>query len=272
MNCQTCRAEIEELEAGARLSEHASTHLRVCPECGAFHEEREALRRLVGSLGPVHAPPDFDFRLRARLAAAKTSASGRSPWLSFLASAPAIGIAAAFALLVAGFVIYRQLKSVPTSRELARDAVVEQPAHGNSVQESKQPGGEVAGGGPVERVRKDSPSVVAEVKHQRASVNVKNSSRRNVAAQTVAKAPQVMSNDSASREANVITPERRQPFSAATNAVVQLPVRSAAQPVRVSLDDMRGARRTVTLEPVVFGSQDLAGRSLSRGGAPEDIW
>jgi hypothetical protein len=272
MNCQTCRAEIEELEAGARLNDDASAHLRVCPECGAFHEERESLRKLVGSLGPVHAPPDFDFRLRARLAAAKTGAGQRSPWLAFLASAPAIGIAAAFALLVAGFVIYRQVKSVPTSRELAHDAAVEQPAPGNSVQESKQPGGEVAEGIPVESVRKDNSSGVVEVKHQRASVNVRNGSRRNVAAQTVAKAPQGMSNDSASSVANVITPARRQPFSAAANEVVELPVRSAAQPVRVSLDDMRGARRTVTLEPVVFGSQDLAGRILSRGGAPNDIW
>jgi hypothetical protein len=265
MNCQTCRAEIEELEAGARLSERVSAHLRVCPECGAFHEERESLRRLVGSLGPVHAPPDFDFRLRARLAAAKTGASQRSPWLSFLASAPAIGIAAAFALLVAGFVIYRQMKSVPTSPQLARDSAVEQPAPGNSVRETKQPGGEVAEGGAVV-----NPPTVVAVKHQRASG--KNISRRGVTTQTVAKAPAIMSNDSAALTAKEITPERRQPFNAASNAVVELPVRSAAQPVHVSLDDMRGARRTVTLEPVVFGSQDLAGRSLSRGGAPEDIW
>jgi hypothetical protein len=269
MNCQTCRAEIEELEAGARLSEHASAHLSVCPECGAFHEERAALRLLVGSLGPVHAPPDFDFRLRARLASAKAGAGGHSPWLSFLASAPAIGIAAAFALLVAGFVIYRQLKSVPTSRELAHDAAVEQPAPGTSVRETKQPGREVAEGGTVKEEKSENPPVV-EVKHQRAGV--RNVSRRGATTQTLAKAPAIVSNDSAALAAKEVTPERRQPFGAASNTVVELPVRSAAQPVRVSLDDMRGARRTVTLEPVVFGSQDLAGRSLSRGGAPEGIW
>src|SRR5918912_1998496 len=119
MNCQTCRAEIEELETGAGLSERASAHVRVCPECWAFHDERQALRRLVGSLGPVSAPPDFDFRLRARLAAAKADADQRAPWRSFLSSVPAISLAAAFALLVAGFVIYKQMRPRPPAGGLA---------------------------------------------------------------------------------------------------------------------------------------------------------
>ncbi|HJU55083.1 MAG TPA: hypothetical protein VJ715_10940, partial [Pyrinomonadaceae bacterium] len=143
MNCQTCRAEIEELEVGARLGESASAHVRVCPECGAFHDERQTLKRLVGSLGGVHAPPDFDFRLRARLAAAKTNGSQRAPWLSFLASAPAIGLAAAFALLVAGFVVYRQMKPAPNAGALAHDTAVEQPAQQVPVQSTNQQGSEV---------------------------------------------------------------------------------------------------------------------------------
>ncbi|HWT04043.1 MAG TPA: hypothetical protein VN256_27595 [Pyrinomonadaceae bacterium] len=271
MNCQTCRAEIEELDVGARLSERAGAHLRVCPECGAFHEERQALRRLVGSLGPVHAPPDFDFRLRARLAAAKSNAGQRPMWLSFLASAPAIGIAAAFALLIAGFVIYRQMKSVPKPGELASDTAVQRPEQGNSVQGATQPKIEAAGGSTSENVAKNEDQPVVVEKPQRGGGRI--NPRRNVAPQTVAKAPQIVSNDSAVLGAGAITPERRQPFNAAaTNEVVRLPVRSAAQPVRVALDGRDGARRTVTLEPVVFGSQDLAGRSFSRGGAPQDIW
>lgn len=270
MNCQTCRAEIEELEAGSLLSESASAHVRVCPECWAFHDERQALRRLVGSLGPVHAPPDFDFRLRARIASAKTNGSQRSPWLSFLSSAPAIGLAAAFALLVAGFVIYRQMKSVPQAEGLARDTVVEQPEQRNNVQATNQPGSEVAGAGSTENVKNENPPVIVEEKHQRAGVRI--NPGRNAPQQTVAKAPRIVSNDSAALAAREITPERPQPFNGATNAVVELPVRSASQPVRISLDGRDGARRTVTLEPVVFGSQDLAGRGLSRAGVPQDIW
>ncbi len=270
MNCQTCRVEIEELEVGARLGESASAHVRVCPECGAFHDERQTLKRLVGSLGGVHAPPDFDFRLRARLAAAKTNGSQRAPWLSFLASAPAIGLAAAFALLVAGFVIYRQMKPAPNAGALASDKAVEQPAQQIPVQSTNQQGSEVAQGTPSQNVKKDSQPVVVVDNPQR--VSVKNNSRRNFTQQAVAKAPQIISNDSAALTAMQTTPEGRQPFNAGTNAVVELPVRSASQPVRISLDGRDGARRTVTLEPVVFGSQDLAGRSLSRGGGPEDIW
>jgi len=261
MNCQTCRAEIEELEAGAPLSERARAHVRVCPECWAFHDERQALRRLVGSLGPVAAPPDFDFRLRARLAAAKTNGNGRAPWLSFLSSVPAISLAAAFALLVAGFVIYKQMRPRTSVNEMA----VRQTEQGNSVEVSNQPG-EVKGPVIPETVQDVNPPVVAGNNPPR--VVVKNNPRRSVAQQNIAKAPQIVSNDSAVLSAKETTPERGQPVG----EVVELTVRPASQPVRVSLDDRSGARRTVTLEPVVFGSQDLAGRSLSRASAPQDIW
>ena len=261
MNCQTCRAEIEELEAGAPLSEPASAHVRVCPECWAFHDERQALRRLVGSLGPVGAPPDFDFRLRARLAAAKANESQRAPWRSFLASVPAIGLAAAFTLLVAGFVIYKQMRP----RQPAAQTAARQTEQGNTVKDSKQPGAVNPAVTP-EVVKNESRAEVADVNPPR--VVVKNNPRRSVAQPSVAKAPQIISNDTAVLTAKETTPERGQPFG----EVVELSVRSASQPVRISLDERGGARRTVTLEPVVFGSQDLAGRSLSRASAPQDIW
>ena len=261
MNCQTCRAEIEELEAGAPLSERARAHVRVCPECWAFHDERQALRRLVGGLGPVSAPPDFDFRLRARLAAAKTHGNGRAPWLSFLSSVPAISLAAAFALLVAGFVIYQRMQPRPSGNETA----VRQASQENSVKEPKPPG-EAAGPVIPETGQSEHPPVVVGSSPQR--VVVKNSPRRNVTSQSITKAPQIVSNDSAALTAKETTPERGR----LSGEVVELTVRPASQPVRVSLDDRDGARRTVTLEPVVFGSQDLAGRSLSRANSPQGIW
>ena len=261
MNCQTCRAEIEELEAGAPLSERAGAHVRVCPECWAFHDERQALRRLVGSLGPVGAPPDFDFRLRARLAAAKANETQHAPWRSFLASVPAISLAATFALLVAGFVIYKQMQP----RTGVNETAVRQTEQAQPVEVSKQPG-EVGVQVVPETVKNEQPPVIEESNPTR--VVVKHSPRRNAGPQSVAKAPQIVSNDSAALTAKETTPERGQPFG----PVVELSVRSASQPVRVSLDDRDGARRTVTLEPVVFGSQDLAGRSFSRASAPQDIW
>ncbi len=264
MNCQTCRAEIEELEAGAPLSERAGAHVRVCPECWAFHDERQALRRLVGSLGPVGAPPDFDFRLRARLAAAKASESQQAPWRTFLASVPAISLAAAFALLVAGFVIYKQMQT----RQPANETAARQAEQGPAVKDSTQPG-EVTPAVTPETAKHENPPVIEDVNPPRVTVK-NNNPRRGVTQQSVAKAPpQIVSNDSAVRAAQETTaPERGQPLG----EVVELPVRSASQPVRVSLDGRSGARRTVTLEPVVFGSQDLAGRIFSRASAPQDIW
>ena len=118
MNCQICRIEIEELETGAHLSDQARAHLHVCHVCRAFHDERQALKKLVGSLETVSAPPDFDFRLRARINAAKSAGNHRPSWRSFVASAPALGLAASFVLLVAGFVLYNQMRSTtPASNQ-----------------------------------------------------------------------------------------------------------------------------------------------------------
>src|SRR5947209_20474859 len=111
MNCKACQIEVEELEMGASLSEAARAHITACSACRAFHDERQSLRKLVGSLEAVSAPPDFEFRLRARLSSSGNGGSGNFSFRSFLASAPAIAIAASFALLVAGVIIYKQVKS-----------------------------------------------------------------------------------------------------------------------------------------------------------------
>src|SRR3954469_25315396 len=98
MNCQACQIEIEELELGELLSEAARMHIRACSPCRAFHDERQSLRKLVGSLEPVAAPSDFDFRLRARLAAVSNGGSRHFSLRSVLSSAPAVALAASFAL------------------------------------------------------------------------------------------------------------------------------------------------------------------------------
>src|SRR4051812_5480464 len=126
MNCKTCRIEIEETGASESLSQRAQAHLSSCRACRAFRDERQSLQRLVGSLSPVSAPADFDFRLRARINAAKTAGGNGFSWRTFLASAPAIGLAASFALLVAGIVFYNQRGTRPIagtdSAGIARDA------------------------------------------------------------------------------------------------------------------------------------------------------
>ncbi|MGB8508804.1 MAG: hypothetical protein WCD76_10385, partial [Pyrinomonadaceae bacterium] len=80
MNCKRYMLEMEEASGGAGLSREARAHLRACRHCLDFYERGESLSRLVGGLEKVVAPPDFEFRLRARMAAAKKVK--RQPWLS----------------------------------------------------------------------------------------------------------------------------------------------------------------------------------------------
>ena len=100
MNCQVCRVEIEEGELGQRLSDGAQAHLDACHACRRFRDERFKLREMIGGLESVKTPADFDYRLRARLAAER-SLPRRMQWLpTFAPGAQAIALAATFVLLV----------------------------------------------------------------------------------------------------------------------------------------------------------------------------
>ena len=277
MNCQTCRFEIEELKVTEHLSDEARAHLSVCPMCRAFHDERQALKRLVGSLEAVSAPADFDFRLRARINAAKNEGNHHSSWRSFLASAPAIGLAATFALIVAAVVFYNQTKLRPSGfnqqAAVAGKSSEATPARANpdagrtgEISVTAQP--TTSGGQP------DKVAVVATtgVKNPRSRThgNGKQSARRE--SSRPGADIELPSNEIAVRTAPQIVLGGSSLSNAGTNPVVELPVRSASQPMRVFVDDRDGAKRTVTLEPVIFGSQDLMGRNISRAQSSQGIW
>src|SRR5436190_20734058 len=103
-DCRNTRREIDELELGQRPSVPASTHMNVCVDCRKFQAERSSLRELLGSLEPVVAPPDFDMRLRARIAAEEYD-QRRQPFFARLISTPALAAAALF-VIVAGSVVW----------------------------------------------------------------------------------------------------------------------------------------------------------------------
>jgi hypothetical protein len=82
------------------------------------------------------------------------------------------------------------------------------------------------------------------------------------ASNTLAVGPKNGSLDSSSRPASVIS-------------LVAVQVPAADQPMRVSLEDRRGATRTVSLQPVTFGSQELIRRkdaSRVLASSPKGIW
>jgi hypothetical protein len=102
--CRNTRREIDELELGHRPSLAATAHMAACSACQTFQAERTSLRELVGSLEPVVAPPDFDMRLRARIAADKYE-KRQQPFFARLVSTPALAAAALF-VTVAGSVVW----------------------------------------------------------------------------------------------------------------------------------------------------------------------
>lgn len=110
MNCKKCRREIDETDKDQRISDEALAHVAACTPCRTFRAERIALREMVGSLGVVSAPADFDFRLRARLAAEKSVHPSLARRI-FAPTSHAIAIAAAFVLIVAVAVALKQFKS-----------------------------------------------------------------------------------------------------------------------------------------------------------------
>lgn len=278
MNCQTCRIEIEELMTGEGLSKEARTHLERCSPCQAFYDERMSLRKLVGSLEPVAAPPDFEFRLRARLAAAGSAGSHRFSLRSFIASGPALSLAASFALLVGAIVVYNHFKSGPATATqqstLARQNSEPTPTTLNG----KPSQIDVSNPQPVISVRRnrnDSSSTTIPVRVDSASQRVAESRKRNVRQPRLpdgGSAQQIVTNDSASRSAPKITPANGSQVIATSSPLVELPVRPSSQAVRVFVDDRSGGKRSVTLEPVIFGSQDFTGRNDSRPQGSQGIW
>src|SRR6266571_4848235 len=104
--CRDTRQEIDESELHEALSESALTHLQSCADCQGFRAARTRLRDLVGSLEPVMAPADFDFRLRARLAAQQQSRS--RIFSGFRLTVPAMIAAAILVMLVGSIFLINQ--------------------------------------------------------------------------------------------------------------------------------------------------------------------
>ncbi|HWW77171.1 MAG TPA: hypothetical protein VNZ44_17340, partial [Pyrinomonadaceae bacterium] len=70
-DCKVFRREIGEASGRGDLASAAAAHADGCRACGETLRQREAVRGLVGGLARVEAPADFEFRLRARMAAAE---------------------------------------------------------------------------------------------------------------------------------------------------------------------------------------------------------
>lgn len=266
MNCRKVRREVEEVAAGDLLSSSAIDHLKNCPQCGTFREERLKLREMLSTLGAVEAPGDFEFRLRARLANEKRG--GGQPFvmrnLSFGFRSATV---ATVLLLIGSALLFFSLRTPPNS-SLSADATKSPSStapdqsrndghkgSGNvATTADSVPGTDPSGGTGIEQTSADTQG--------RVNMNRGGGSRRaEVASVRGAAGSNLKTRDMGITEARVLRPTDTM---AATGSTTAFPIGASFQSLKVSLDDGRGTSRTISLPSVSFGSQ----RVLAQGSSP----
>ncbi len=225
--CETVRHELEELMLNEECSMHATQHLRGCSDCSEFHQKQTRLRQIVGSLGTVEAPPDFDFRLRARLASESSSAGFHLRMLQWSFASKGFAVVTMMLLFIGGVVYVRTLLNQP-----ARLSVAEQrPAPSQPTPKPVENETTISTGAPVIASTSDNgPRRVTG--ERRATPN---------------KRVPLVAVDFGSERAPVISDAQRH------SAI--FPIDASLQSLKFSLDDGRGNARTILVPTITFGSQ-----------------
>ncbi len=250
--CKAYRREIEAAADGVGVSTGARSHAAVCRACGDELRARASLRALVGGLGKVEAPADFEFRLRARMAASKAEGGrGRFGGTRWLYGFAPVAIAACF-VVVSATLYLRQAARTNTANP---PAVVATNGPSRSVEPDRATSNNVQNqdAAPVtvgEVAKVNSTEAVAPRSHKPAhKVVVRSTQAREVA----------------SRGESRMEVAPRTFVSSVTGAQVIKPisVKASAEPLRVIVRDERGAERVVSMRGVSFGSQDFLARGAS---------
>jgi len=136
MNCKDTQAVIDATPRRAMATQLASTHIAAhladCTNCRQYADQSSALSALLAAQPRVAAPPDFAFRLRARIARAERQPSGPFAFLenffgqSFSIRQTAAALAA-LAVMAAGTTFYFTSGNQPAATPAAI-ARVEAPA------------------------------------------------------------------------------------------------------------------------------------------------
>ncbi len=242
--------EIEEAHAGAPLCEIASRHLSACASCREFHAERAALRGLLRELEVVPAPPDFDFRVRARLAA-KENADGRRVLSgAFAPGFLSISLAACFALTL-GIALF--FKQAPQGEYPTLSASSDVEAHRTS-----------RGVQSFNNTREATDDSLVRIKTRRSShETVARIPRR--ARTGAASIPPATTDGSGgasvvSNSIGVQGAPRYTSFaenSVADDDIITVPVNLSANALELSARDDQGEPRKMSLQSISFGAQEL---------------
>jgi hypothetical protein len=73
MNCKQFREEMDATSRHNMRSGAVRSHMDACPDCRRYSDETASLTRLLRAQPRVEAPPDFEFRLRARILRAQAA-------------------------------------------------------------------------------------------------------------------------------------------------------------------------------------------------------
>jgi hypothetical protein len=223
--CETVRHELEELMLNDECSMYVTQHMRECGDCREFHQKQTKLRQIVGSLGTVEAPPDFDFRLRARLANESSGNGLRVMQWSF--ASKGFAVATMMLLFVGGAVYVRTIINQPAEREIAEHRTEPPQPAPKPVQNDTQ--------------YDSTPSIVF-------SNDASRSRPTNERRTSLNKKPTLATLDSAVERPPSFDPHRQ-------SAIFQIDASNSLEPFKVSLDDGRGNARTISVPTLTFGSQ-----------------
>ncbi|HEX8146184.1 MAG TPA: hypothetical protein VF591_03190 [Pyrinomonadaceae bacterium] len=249
--CKAYRREIDEAADGRPVSASARAHAALCRACGDGLRERERLRALVGGLGKVEAPADFEFRLRARMAASKIDGGhGRFSGARWLYGFAPVAVAACFVVVSATLYFRQAARTSPA----AAPAVAAAPPR--NIEPARVPSDGKEQTGTVEPAAAGG-QIVQERRAEVASSKAHNPAHKvNVRAERVREVASV-----GGRRADVAP--RTLEHSVTGAQVIHLPVKTSAETLRVILRDESGAERVVPMRSVSFGSQDFLSRGAS---------
>ncbi len=250
--CELIRRELDELMLDETCSTTALEHLRECTACRDFQEKQTKLRRVVGSLGTVAAPADFDFRLRARLANESAGAASHFNFVAWPALRRGFVAAVLLLLFASGAILVRNSLNQPAAvNQIAKEATPP------PVQPAPAPQGERVTPTTAETSGRDTNTVAVSKRPQGNRIDRSSliASRNTKPLATI---------DSSSTGASVIN------GSEPAGSAAAFPIDASLQSFRVSLDDGRGNAKTISVPTISFGSQRLM--QNANQFAPKRVW
>ena len=249
--CEVIRRELDELMLDEMCSTAAVDHLGDCAACREFHEKQAKLRHIVGSLGTVAAPADFDFRLRARLANESSSAASHFNFIEWPSVRRALTAAVLLLVFAAGAFLIRNILNRPVAvEEVAKEAPAPKTYETPKSHESVTPKS-------LESAKQDDMPVVVTKRQQENRID----RPTQVAIRNTRTLGTV---DSSSIRAEVINGAEPVGTSAT------FPIDASWQSFKVSLDDGRGNAKTISVPTISFGSQRLM--QNANQFAPKRVW